>query len=570
MKKLCLFICFILLLATTALGATEWVRQAGSTSTDYSFSIATDSAGNSYITGFFYGTAIFGTTALVSQGNSDIFVAKLDPNGNWLWARRAGGLEDDSSFDIAIDNIGNSYITGSFQSVAAFGLNALISSGSRDIFVAKLDPEGNWLMSNRAGGTDYDEGIGITTDNNGNCYITGKFAGLAYFGDYGLASAGNFDYCIAKLDNYGAWSWAVRGGGTGEDQGKAIAWDGASDLFVIGMFNDSATFFTSTLTSAGEADIFIAKLSTSGSGGYSIGAGGSYYDYGEDIKSDGNGNLYITGGFKGVVQFGSSTLNSVQSSYSDIYAAKLDTDLYWIWAVQAGGIFYDFGFGMGIDAEGDVHLAGNFWNSAYFGGTRLIATGMDDSFIAKLDPEGHWLWARKGGGTNNDRACGISTDINGNSYVTGFFYSNNAYFGDMMISLSGANDVFVARIEDPVPQEPQNITISNFGNDVIVEWDAVTLDTWDVPIEPDYYMIYYNTDSAVGPFQYLTYIPAAFTEYVHQNAGFFSSNHFYQITALKFFTNDRTGLEPYLNASLRQGMSKAEVESVLRNANKPR
>ncbi|HPF08295.1 MAG TPA: SBBP repeat-containing protein, partial [Candidatus Cloacimonadota bacterium] len=106
-----------------------WANQAGGTSSDYGQSIATDSNGNSYVTGSFEGIAVFGSTTLTSSGQSDIFVAKMDSNGNWLWAKKAGGSSSDKGYGIAVDSSGNCYATGYFRSTASFG-STTINSGS--------------------------------------------------------------------------------------------------------------------------------------------------------------------------------------------------------------------------------------------------------------------------------------------------------------------------------------------------------------------------------------------------------------------------------------------------------
>jgi hypothetical protein len=173
-------------------------NQAGGTGEDYGFSIAIDSSGNSYVTGYFYSTASFGTTTLTSSGNYDIFVAKLDSDGNWLWANQAGGTSWDYGLGIAIDSSGNSYVTGYFQGTASFGTTTITSSGNYDIFVAKLDSDGSWLGANQAGGTGRDDARSIATDSSGNCYVTGLFEETASFGNIIFESSGNYDIFVAK------------------------------------------------------------------------------------------------------------------------------------------------------------------------------------------------------------------------------------------------------------------------------------------------------------------------------------------------------------------------------------
>ncbi|MCK9334752.1 MAG: SBBP repeat-containing protein, partial [Candidatus Cloacimonetes bacterium] len=152
-----------------------WAKQVGGTSNDEGRSIATDSNGNSYVTGSFEGIAVFGSTTLTSSGNTDIFIAKLGCNGNWLWATKAGGPGSDIGYGIAVDGNGNSYVTGCFRDNASFGSTTINSSGNTDIFVAKIDSNGNWLWAQKAGGSSSDYGYGIAVDSSGNSYVTGYF-----------------------------------------------------------------------------------------------------------------------------------------------------------------------------------------------------------------------------------------------------------------------------------------------------------------------------------------------------------------------------------------------------------
>jgi hypothetical protein len=133
-----------------------------------------------------------------NYGYPDIFVAKLDANGNWLWAKNAGESNHDHGSGIAVDNSGNSYVTGYFRYAANFGILTLSGYGEYDIFVAKLDANGNWICADNAGGVNWDYSNGIAVDNSGNLYVTGYFAGTAFFDNTTLVSNGGYDLFIAR------------------------------------------------------------------------------------------------------------------------------------------------------------------------------------------------------------------------------------------------------------------------------------------------------------------------------------------------------------------------------------
>jgi hypothetical protein len=123
----------------------------------------------------------------------------VDSGGNFLWAKRAGGVSSVRGQGIAVDSSGNAYVTGYFQGTAVFGATTLTSAGSNDIYMAKVDSGGNFLWAKRAGGTSYDVGQSIAVDSSGNAYVTGEFVGTAVFGATTLTSAGNSDVFIWKV-----------------------------------------------------------------------------------------------------------------------------------------------------------------------------------------------------------------------------------------------------------------------------------------------------------------------------------------------------------------------------------
>jgi hypothetical protein len=211
-----------------------WAKQIGGSGSDEGFGITIDSDGNVYTTGYFEGTVDFdpgvGITNLTSAGGRDIFISKLDSNGNFVWAKRIGGASDDYGNRIFLDSSGNVYTTGLFGGIVDFdpgsGTNNLASNGSNDIFILKLDRNGNFVWAAAMGGTGDDGGFGIALDSNNNVYTTGVFYNTADFnpgpGVFNMTSAGGMDIFISKLDSDGNFIWAKRMGGPNDDKAIAI------------------------------------------------------------------------------------------------------------------------------------------------------------------------------------------------------------------------------------------------------------------------------------------------------------------------------------------------------------
>ena len=362
-----------------------WVTQAGGTGMDVGTAISIDDAGNSYVTGLFTDTATFGSYSLTSNGSYDIFVANMDDSGNWLWATQAGGTYYDRGLEITIDDAGNSYVTGYFEGTATFGSDSLTSSGYSDIFVAKMDDRGNWLWATQAGGNDDDNGNGIAVDYAGNSYVTGYFEGTATFGSFSITSNGPRDIFVAKMDDSGNWLWAIQAGGSNRDEGNAIAIDDAGNIYVTGYFRSTATFGSYSLTSNGFRDIFITKIDAHGNWQWASQAGGSGLDEGIAISIDDAGKSYVTGRFRNTATFGSYTITG--SGPRNIFVAKMDYSGNWLWTTQAGGTGWDEGTGISIDDAGNSYVTGWFTDTATFGSYTLTNTnsGYEDIFVAKLN-----------------------------------------------------------------------------------------------------------------------------------------------------------------------------------------
>ncbi len=189
-----------------------WARQMGGISIDQSTGIAVDGSGNVYTTGSFQGTADFdpgfGTAILASAGSMDVFVCKLNNIGDIVWAKQMGGTSDDSPAGIAVDGVGSVYTTGYFEGTADLdpgsGTQNVKSVGGRDIFISKLNSDGNFVWARSMGGPlTFDDTQGIAVDGVGNVYTTGGLFGTADFdpglGTTNLTSAGGTDIFVSKL-----------------------------------------------------------------------------------------------------------------------------------------------------------------------------------------------------------------------------------------------------------------------------------------------------------------------------------------------------------------------------------
>ncbi len=320
-----------------------WAKQIGGNGVDNGQCITTDIEGNVYTTGYFRNTTDFdpgeGIFELTSVGNRDVFTSKLDASGNFIWAKQTGGISLDNGFSITTDVFGNVFTTGGFQDSVDFdpgvGVSNLISAGLFDIYVSKLDSEGEFLWAKRFGGVNTDIGTSLTTDAVGNVYTTGYFTDTLDFDPgeetFNLISPENNDIFISKLDASGEFVWAKQMGGTEDDRGFSISSDSSGNLYTTGMFENTADFDPGNenydFSSNGEIDIFISKLDDLGEFVWALQLGGPGNDFGNGITADETGNnIYTTGFFENTVDFNTEIgiLNLTSAGGDDSFIHKLN------------------------------------------------------------------------------------------------------------------------------------------------------------------------------------------------------------------------------------------------------
>jgi hypothetical protein len=428
---------------TACTGTHLWSKRFGELGSQQGTSIAIDSAGNVLVTGSFEGTVDFGGGALTSAGLDDLFVAKLDRAGAHLWSKRFGDAGNQDGCSITTDSAGNVLLTGSFEGTVDFGGGALTSAGLDDLFVAKLDPDGSHLWSKRFGDTDYQYGESITTDSAGNVLLTGSFEGTVDFGGGALTNAGSDDLFVAKLDPTGAHLWSKRFGDAGILQEPTITTDSAGNVLHTGQFVGTIDFGGGALTSAGLNDIFIAKLDSDGAHLWSKRFGDVDDQQRPSITTDSAGNVLLTGLFADTVDFGGGALTSA-GDY-DLFVAKLDPAGTHIWSKRFGDSGFQVGYNITTDSASNVLLTGLFAGTVDFGGGALTSAGGYDLFVAKLNPAGTHIWSKRFGDTDYQFGYSITTDSAGNVLFTGYF-GGTVDFGGGALTSAGSVDLFVAKL----------------------------------------------------------------------------------------------------------------------------
>lgn len=336
----------VFILKLDASGNFVWARKLGNVVVDYGNAIALDAQKNVYTTGSFVGTVDFdpgvGTYSLTgNSGGFTAFVSKLDSLGNFVWAKQ---LKGNSFYSISVgrfikgDALGNVFTAGIFEDTLDFDPGpgiVNIGTGTRAIFISKLDASGNFVWAKKLGANTNNDVNSLAIDALGNIYTTGCFLGIGDFdpgiGTQTITSVGGKDIFISKLDANGNFVWIKAIGGIYDDYGRSIAVDASNNVYTFGSFRYAADFDpgigTALLGTNGNSNAFISKLDAAGNYVWveKLGITTSSTD-GYSMVLDVNNNIYTTGCFDGNVDFDNSvntfTLNC-NSNYFDVFVHKM-------------------------------------------------------------------------------------------------------------------------------------------------------------------------------------------------------------------------------------------------------
>jgi Secretion system C-terminal sorting domain/Beta-propeller repeat len=375
MKNLVLFLLFFWSMQFSAQPPVEWATAYGDTQYDQASDMVVDAEGNVYITGTYNGTIDIdpgpNEELINSLGSQSMFVQKLSSTGELVWYYALNSGSTTNGYGIEVDNQGNVYVVGYFQSAA-----------------------------------DFDTGPGVSF----------------------LVAVGTSGGFVLKLNASGTFAWAVGMLGSFGGDTQKIAFDGNNAIYVCGLYAGTIDVNpgtpTTNLTSTGGLDLYIVKLSLSGNYVWSGSIGADEYQNVSRLEVDNEGNLIVGGDFAGSGDFdpttGTSTLTT--NSYTEIFLVKIDNAGAFIFAHAFGGTDNEELSDIAIDSENHIFLVGHFNQTADFdiNGTSEILTsnGSSDLFLIKLNPDASLNWARGIGSTTTDVGGSITIDDNDNLYLT--------------------------------------------------------------------------------------------------------------------------------------------------------
>jgi hypothetical protein len=449
-----------------------WGNSSGGTGIDYPGDVALDAAGNVYQIGIFEGTADMqggaGVLNLTSNGGYDIFINKYNNIGSLIWAKSIGGANEDASILVKTDNDGNIFVCGIFEVSIDLdpntGVQNFVSNGSSDVFILKLDPNGNFIWAKKFGGTTYDNVTGLAINASNELFITGTFSSTVDFdpgpANNSLTNMVGTDAFVLKLDAMGNFIWVKGIMGLGYDRSTDIGVDDAGNVYVGGYFNDLLDLDPSanlnTVNAYGADDIFLVKLDNLGNFVWGHRIGNSDSNLLISMFVDNAGNVYGSGYYFGTLDFdpGPNTYLLSDQGYWDGFLFKLNANGEFQWANTIGGTDYADVRKIKANNAGNVFITGHFYGTANFNDAgpvfNLTSVGNgDDSFCAAYNPNGNMIWAVRFGGLGNDSGEQLAVDDLGNVYVNGFHKNTidlNPQSGINNFPTSGQEDVFIVKL----------------------------------------------------------------------------------------------------------------------------
>jgi hypothetical protein len=454
--KYTLSVIIIIVVAANSFSQTpgwEWGRSGIGAEHDVSGEAATDASGNVYFTGYFLSDSItFGAITLhnTRTGYTDMFITKYDSTGKVIWAHNQGGRDNDRALSVATDSHGNVIVTGYFYSdTIVFGEFTLTSTDVvSDMFVVKYDNAGNVLWAKSEGSPGLEIPYHLVVDNSDNVIVTGRFSGNSIvFGHDTLIQQGSMDVFVLKYNEDGNVLWGRAAGGGSNDEAYSADVDISDNIYVAGYFNQHPTFGTFTLSTRGQADIFLAKYSPSGTVLWVKSAGGTGDDRANSVSTDALGNSYVAGFFNNdTLDIG--TIHLMRESGDNSFIAKYNSEGDVLWTRALHG---DSKANSVKNTHGNLYVCGSFsGDTLVYGSDSLFLQGSTDFYLLRCDALGNaaWIIKQTSGGESSEFAKSVVADPSGNIYLAGDFGSHEplVFGSDILEPTDNSYDVFIARL----------------------------------------------------------------------------------------------------------------------------
>jgi hypothetical protein len=356
--------------------------------------------------------------------------------------------------DMAIDHEGNILITGSYYETATFGEFVLESQGIRRVFAVKYNAQHEvlWARTQTASDNEFSDsaGLGIDVDPTGNVFVAGRYEGTIILGTHSLTSInGGIDAFLIKYSPDGDILWVRTGGGNGADLAFDVKTNSEGHIFIAGVFSQTATFGTQTITTPTNNDAFLVKYDPDGNVVWAKNSVGPNNNSARGIAVDSEGNILMTGEFQNTIFFESQTLTSGATYVTNAFTVKYNPDGNVLWLRGGISAGTSNSYSISSDDSRNVFVTGSFLDQITFGSEMITATHpWVNSFLVKYNPDGQVSWVQTNISDGAISILGSEADSAGNLFITGNF-SGTLSFGGLSIQTPGGEnstyDMFVAK-----------------------------------------------------------------------------------------------------------------------------
>ncbi|WP_372757118.1 T9SS type A sorting domain-containing protein [Mariniflexile sp.] len=439
--------CFTLLFLYTNANAQtfNWAGTYGGQANDVVSKIHIDNEGNIYSTGFYEKDCDFdpteGSYILQHDSDTDIFVSKINKNGELVWAKSIGGIANDEGKDITLDTEGNVYITGTFEEMVDFdpgaGTLILTSFNEADVFVLKLDKDGNFIWAKSFEGDANEQTAGIGLDFAGNIYIAGFFYNTVDFDPsasiFSITPKNNVAGFLVKLSTNGDFTWAKQYGSPGIVTAMKVLSNG--NIYISGLFDENADFnpdenedFLLTVPK-NHYGMYLLQLDNNGNfiKANTI-ATTDFQCFTMGLDFDSQGAVIMTGYFSGQIQFevpNNTVTSSILKMYYNSFVVKVNSNGQNEWAkILSSSLGYNTAMAVGINAKDEALIYGFYAGNFTSDQVTLSEAALNNSaenYLLKISNDGITKTGLKFGGTQMVHSCAIKIDENGHIYLSSGF-----------------------------------------------------------------------------------------------------------------------------------------------------
>lgn len=385
----------------------DWDFRYGNHNMDeYGKDIAIDDCGNLYSIGYYNSDVDFDGTMANALGSTTMVLLKTSTNGEVKSVMLAGGGNAKTrGYSVEVDDQCNVYVAGSWTS-GSISFDGTPLNGTNGVFVAKINSTGDlqWIKTNNAE-TNFESAVGLSLSPSGEVYVCSNFFGTIQVENASLtANVGDYDTFIAKYDNDGALIWTKKYGGIGFESANEITTDPQGNIYMAGSFTKTAFFGGNSINAGADSDAYVVKIDPTGSALWAKNST-EIEAYGEALAVDDEGNVYLGG-----------------NTDDEGFLQKFDTDgnLDWSKVLISTSSLMASVYAIDIGPLGNPYIAGSYFNLLEIDETLIDGGSFEDAFFAKLDKQGVVKWASYYDRSYNDMAEGMVVSKSGEElYITG-------------------------------------------------------------------------------------------------------------------------------------------------------